>query len=108
MAISFLQVPFGVKVPGNYVEFNTSNAIQGPSIQNYVALLIGQKLAAGTKAAGTAQLVTSAAQAKRLFWRRFAPRGNGRGFYKMQTAGLNELTCIALDDGAAVKSNGQL
>ena len=106
MAISFLQVPFGVKVPGNYVEFNTANAIQGPSIQTYVALLIGQKLSVGNKDAGTTQLVTSAGQAKQFF-------GAGSHLAAMAEAfinangGLNELTCIALDDGGAVKSAGQ-
>ena len=105
MSISFLQVPFGVKVPGSYIEFDTSKAIQGPSIQTYVALLIGQRLSSGTKPAGQQDLVTSAAQAKQFY-------GAGSHLAAMAEAfinangGLNELTCIALDDGAAVKATG--
>lgn len=103
--ISFLQVPIGTKVPGNYVEFDTSKAIRGPAIQIYVALLIGQKLTAGTKPAGQQDLITSAGQAKEFY-------GAGSHLATMAEAfinangGLNELTCIALDDGAAVKSTG--
>jgi phage tail sheath gpL-like len=105
MNISFLQVPIGVKVPGNYVEFDTSKAQQGTSIQPYTALIIGNKLAAGTKAAGQQDLVTSEAQARQFY-------GAGSMLAKMVEAfigenkGLNELTCIAVDDGAAVKSTG--
>jgi len=104
MSISFLQVPAGVKVPGTYVEFDTSKAQQGASIQNHRALLIGQRLAAGTKAAGSIDVITSAAQAREFY-------GPGSILYHMAKAfigknnGVNELRAIALDDdGAAVKA----
>ena len=105
MAISFIQVPFGVKVPGNFVEFSTQNAIQGPSIQEYKGLLIGQKLATGTKAAGQQDLVTSGAQAKQFYGAGSHLATMAEAFIKAN-GGLNELTCIALDDGAAVKATG--
>lgn len=106
MAISFIQVPIGVKVPGNYVEFDTSKAIQGLSIQPYAALMIGQRLAAGTKPAGQQDLVTSIAQGGTFY-------GRGSMLFHMlsafigQNSGLNELTAIALDDdGGGVKAAG--
>jgi phage tail sheath gpL-like len=106
MSISFLQVPIGVKVPGSYVEFDTSKAIQGLSLQPYTALIIGQKLAAGSKPAGQQDLVTSASQAGSFY-------GRGSQIYHMlstfiaENSGLNELTAIALDDdGGAVAAAG--
>lgn len=97
MAISFLQVPVGVKVPGVYVEFDTSKAIQGPSIQSYRALIIGQKLSTGTKPAGQIDIITSEAQARQFY-------GAGSMLFHMlktfigENKGLNELRAIALDD----------
>lgn len=106
MSISFLQVPIGVKVPGNYVEFDTSKAQQGLSLQPYNALVIGQKLADGTKAAGQVDLVTSSSQAREFY-------GKGSMLYHMlktfidENGGLNLLSAISLeDDGAAVKASG--
>lgn len=65
--ISFNQVPTGSRVPFAYVEFNSSNAQQGPSIQPFKILVLGIKNAAGTATADTPVLVTSFAQAKPLF-----------------------------------------
>ena len=67
--ISFLQVPIGVKVPGTFVEFDTSKAIQGLSIQVYAALIIGQRLATGTKPESQQDLVTSIAQGGEFYGR---------------------------------------
>ena len=66
MAISFLQVPIGVKVPGNYVEFDTSKAQQGLSLQPYNVLVLGQRLATGTKPAGQIDKITSSSQARQF------------------------------------------
>lgn len=105
MPISFLQVPIGNKVPGVNVEFNTQNAIQGASIKPYNVLLVGSKLAAGTKAAGQIDLLNSASQARQFY-------GAGSVLAKMAETFitvnqlLNETRAIALDDGAAVKAAG--
>lgn len=106
MAISFLQVPIGVKVPGNYVEFDTSKAQQGLSLKPYNALLIGQRLATGTKAAGQIDKVTSASQGRQFY-------GKGSMLYHMvqtfidENQNLNELNCISLDDlGAGNEATG--
>ena len=106
MTISFLQVPIGIKVPGNYVEFDTSKAIQGLSLQPYNVLIIGQRLSDGTKVAGVIDKVTSASQGRKFY-------GKGSQLFHMintfiaQNKGLNELNTISLDDdGAAVDAVG--
>ena len=97
MSISFLQVPIGVKVPGNFVEFDTSKAIQGLSIQPYNVLIIGQRLSDGTKAVNVIDKVTSPAQGRQFY-------GKGSQLFRMidtfiaQNQGLNELNTIAQDD----------
>lgn len=107
MSISFNDVPAGIRVPFLYAEFDNSNAVQGAGVQPYNVLMIGQKLAAGTKNALEKFLITSAAQAKEYF-------GAGSQLAKMAAAyfaanKINELHCIALDDdGAAVKSSGSV
>ncbi|WP_027367404.1 phage tail sheath subtilisin-like domain-containing protein [Desulfocurvibacter africanus] len=50
MAISFDAIPI-LRTPGAYVEFNSDRAQQGPSVQDYTALIMGQKTAAGTAGA---------------------------------------------------------
>jgi len=65
--ISFNQVPSNLRTPFVYVEFDNSNANQGPSLQVYRALVIGQKLASGTAPADIPVRVTSAEQAVDLF-----------------------------------------
>ena len=106
MAISFLQVPIGIKVPGNFVEFDTNKAIQGLSLQPYSVLVLGQRLATGTKPAGQIDLVTSASQARKFY-------GKGSMLFHMidtfigQNKGLNKLNVISQDDdGGATDSTG--
>lgn len=107
MAISFNEVPGNIRVPFMYAEFDNSNAVQGPSLQLYRALLIGNKLSSGTEPELSPKIVTSKEQADTLF---------GQGSVLAQMAAkfiennrFTELTCIALDDdGAAVKSTGSL
>ena len=65
--ISFNEVPANILVPFVYVEFDNSQAIQGPQIQPYKGLLIGQKTADGTQADLTPVRITSAQEAANLF-----------------------------------------
>lgn len=105
MSISFNEVPANIRVPFLYAEFDNSNAVQGPALQLYRALLIGNKLAAGTDAELTPKLVTSKEQADDLY-------GQGSVLSQMAAKFLEnnrfvELTCVAIDDdGAAVKAAG--
>jgi phage tail sheath gpL-like len=107
MAISFASVPFGVKVPGVYAEFDTSKAQQGPSIQNYVGLIIGQRLSTGSKAAGTIERITSESQARDFY-------GKGSMLFHQVKAWLdankiNELNVYAFDDdGGGVAAAGSI
>lgn len=99
MAISFNQVPNGIRVPFLYAEFDNSNAVQGAGVQPYKTLMIGQKLSSGTKDAETKHLITSAEQAALYF-------GAGSQLARMADAYLkanksNELHCIGLDDNVA-------
>lgn len=65
MPVTFNYLPSNVRVPLFYAEFDNSQA--GYFSQNKRALLIGQKLAAGTAAVNTAILVSTTDQAKALF-----------------------------------------
>ena len=105
MAISFLSIPLGAKVPGVFVEFDTSKAIQGVSIKPYNALMIGQQLATATKAADVIDKVTSSSQGRQFY-------GAGSQMAAMLDTfialnqGLNELNAISQVDGAAVDATG--
>ena len=105
--ISFNSIPSDARVPFIFVEFDTSKAQQGPSLKEFKALLIGNKLAAGTKAADEVVNVTSASQAQQYF-------GAGSVLAKMVEAFLaaNKVTglyCIPMDDdGAGVAATGDV
>src|SRR3990167_2008442 len=107
MTISFNQVPAGIRVPFLYAEFDNANAVQTAGVQPYKTLMIGQKLAAGTKAVNTKHLITSKEQAIEYF-------GEGSQLAKMAEAYLkanksNELHCIPIDDaGAGVAALGSI
>lgn len=107
MAISFNQVPAGIRVPFLYAEFDNSNAVRGASLQPYKVLMMGQKLATGTKPALERHLVTSFEQVKEYF-------GAGSQLasmaeYYFLANRLTELHIVALeDDGAAVSATGSL
>ena len=107
MGIAFNQVPAGVKVPFVFIEFDTSNAQQGPSIQSYVGLIIGQRLSTGTKAAGTIERITSASQARQFY-------GPGSMLSHQVAAWfgsnlVNQLNVFAFDDdGGGAKAAGSV
>jgi phage tail sheath gpL-like len=62
MAVPFASVPSNLRVPFVSAEFDSSRAQQGPAILAYTALLVGQKIAAGSAAANSLHKVTSADQ----------------------------------------------
>src|SRR5215831_18665526 len=59
MSISFNAIPNNIRVPFVAVEFDSSNAQQGPALLAYRGLLIGQKLSTGTGVADSFYRVTS-------------------------------------------------
>lgn len=107
MSISFNQVPANLRVPFLYAEFDNENAVQGPSTQPYRTLMIGPRLASGTKAALSKNLITSYEQAKEYF-------GDGSLLAEMaggylQNNKVNELWCVPMDDAVAgVASTGSI
>lgn len=107
MAITFNLIGSGILTPGVFNEFDTSNAQQGPSIQVHKALLVGQRLSAGTSPAGVIEKITSASQARQKY-------GAGSMLAAMVSAYLaenkiNPLYAIALDDaGAGVQATAKI
>lgn len=67
MPISFDQIPINLRVPYVYTEYNSTRANQGPGVQPFKGLIIGQRLTSGSIAALTPIRITSAAQAKKYF-----------------------------------------
>ncbi len=88
-SISFNEIPLNIRVPYVYTEYDSTRANQGPGIQPFKALMIGQKLAAGTVAALTPVRVTSAAQAAKFF-------GAGSNLHRMAIAWFAENTFTEL------------
>ncbi len=107
MGISFNEVPDGARAPKLFIEIDTSKSQQGPSIQNYSALLVGQRLSAGTKPANQFDLITSADQAREFY-------GPGSMLAAMARAwfGANKSTSLRAyaldDDGASVAATSTL
>lgn len=107
MTINFEAIPQNIRVPGAYIEANNKNAISGLIQQQYRVLLIGQRLTAGTVAAGVPTLVTSKAAAVGYFG-----RGSNLAHMFSKLMDNNELVekwVIALDDnGAGVQAVGTI
>lgn len=107
MTIGFNSVPNNFRVPFVSVEFDGSNAQQGTALKAYTALIMGQKLAAGTQAELELVTITSEAQARTLF-------GAGSHLHMMirkwlQNQKVISLKAIAIDDlGAGVAATGDI
>lgn len=94
--IAFNTIPIDVRTPGQYLEVDNSKAVRGLPSMNRRMLFIGNKLAAGTAAAGTLQRINSPAEAATLF-------GRGSVLQEMLTiaraANLeSDMWAMALDD----------
>src|SRR5678815_64227 len=61
--VSFNQIPSTLRVPFVAVEFDASQAQQGPALLAYDAIILGQKLSTGTWVADTFNRATSVADA---------------------------------------------
>lgn len=94
--VAFNEIPVNLRVPYVYSEYDSSKANQGPGIQPYKALMIGQRLSAGTQDALDPIRITSSAQAKNLF-------GEGSILHRQAVAWFaenqsTELWAVAFDD----------
>lgn len=107
MPISFNQIPSNVRVPLVYIEFDNTRAVQGTPQFMRKILVIGQRLAAGTVAAGVIKRVTNDAQPEDFF-------GRGSMLAEMLHAlrkanRFTETWAVALDDnGAGVAAAGSI
>jgi phage tail sheath gpL-like len=105
--ISFNSVPGNSRVPFMFAEFDSSKAQQGTSIKAYKALMLGQKLAAGTATANVPVTITSEAQAITLF-------GRGSFLSRQVKAFLaaNKFTSLTVipqaDNGAGIQATGTI
>lgn len=107
MTISFNSIPLANRVPFVFAEFDGSNAVQGPQILNFRALLIGQKTAGGTADANSLVLITSAAQAKTLFGSGSVLAGMFEAFFAQNS--FTEVWAMPVaDDGSGVAATGSI
>lgn len=105
--ISFDQIPAQTLVPFVYAEFDSSKAEQGPAIQPYRLLVIGQRLSTGTIAQKVPTLVTSADQAGKYFGRGSMLHNMAERLFANNRE--TETWFVALDDnGAGVAASGTL
>jgi len=88
-AISFNEIPLQIRVPYVYTEYDSTRANQGPGVQPFKALMIGQRLASGTVTTLNPRRITSAAQASELF-------GPGSSLHLMARAWFTENTITEL------------
>ena len=68
--ISFDTIPGSIRVPGQYIEFNTRNAVQGLPQNPQSVLLLAPMLASGTHEPLTPVQLFSDAQAGEFVWAR--------------------------------------
>jgi phage tail sheath gpL-like len=107
MAISFNQVPIDLRVPGQYIEIDNTQAVRGlPGMPSRI-LVLGQMLTAGAAAPLTPIDVLAADQAAELF-------GRGSMLHRAVRAlkaanRFTKLTVIALqDDPAGAAAGGSI
>jgi len=97
--VSFTGIPANLLVPGFWAEFDASAAQQGPSIQTYRILALGQKLAAGTVAELVPKTCTSADQVGEYFGRGSMLHGMAIALFANNR--FTSATFVAIDDAAA-------
>lgn len=106
MPISFDEIPVNLRVPYVYTEYDATQASQGPGVQPFKALLIGQRLVAGTIAALTPIRVTSVAQAKKYFGEGSILHRQSMGWFADNAS--TEVWAVAFDDPTGAFSVGDI
>lgn len=105
--VAFNEIGTNLREPFVAVEFDNTRASQGPALLAYRALLIGQKIGAGTGTADTVYRITSADEALTL-------GGRGSMIHRMAIAWFASNTSTELwiglldDDGSAVDATGTI
>lgn len=96
-----LNIPVDIRTPGQYIEIDQSKADTGLPSQPRRLLVIGQRLATGTQAAGTPVRVTSAAQAESYFGQGSMLARMLAALYRTDGQYANDVWALALDDAGA-------
>ena len=99
MTINFNGIPIAIRTPGQFIEFDSTRAVQGTPAMPHRILVLGQRLSTGATPAGVPLRVLSAAQAETAF-------GRGSMLATMLAAlkavnGYTECWAIASDDNPA-------
>lgn len=105
--VAFNDIGTDLRVPFTAIEFDNTRASQGPALLAYRALIIGQKIPAGTGAADTLYRVTNSEQVASL-------AGRGSQLHRMAIAWFASNTSTEVwigvldDDGAGVAASGTI
>ncbi|MDH5633607.1 MAG: phage tail sheath subtilisin-like domain-containing protein [Gammaproteobacteria bacterium] len=97
--MDFNEIPIDLRVPGSYVEVDSSRALKGSPAMPHRALIIGQRLAAGTVAANTPTRTVSAAEGETQAGRGSMLAAMIAAFKKANP--YTPTTMVALDDDGA-------
>jgi len=84
--VTFSQVPSSTRVPFVFVEIDASRAQNGPTIQEYRAALIGQKLPSTPQAASIPLLATSADEVGKAYGFGSIVHGMAIAFFRSNTS----------------------
>lgn len=104
--VKFNDVPEG-RVPFVHIEFDTSKANQGPEIQPYKSLTLGQKIAAGTQPELEPIQATNADDVATLFGKGSQIHGMAKSLFDNNK--ISEAWFCAIDDaGGATKASGTI
>src|SRR5690348_9666505 len=107
MTISFNSIPADIRTFGQFVEFDSSRAVQGLPGMPFKVLLIGQRLSTGTVAAATPFQVPSADYGEAAAGRGSILAGMILAFKKANP--YTELWAVGLaDDGAGTQGTQTL
>ena len=107
MTIPFDNIPADLRIPFVTAEFDNTQADQGPALQSYRHLIIGQKLTAGSAVADSLHKVTSAEHVIAL-----AGRGSMLHRQALRHFQINKATetwiGVLADNGAGVAASGTI
>jgi phage tail sheath gpL-like len=104
MAIGFNEIPRNLRVPFVYAEFDNSQAVSGPALMPYRALVCGQRRTSGTQPVHMPVRVTSPEQAHKLFGAGSMLAQSCATF--LQNDPMTEMWAVATDDAAAGQAAG--
>ena len=105
--VAFNEIPSNIRIPFVTAEIDGSKAARGPSALDYRALLVGQKIAAGTGTANTVYKVTSADQVIPLAGRGSQLHRQARAWFA-NNKNTEVWIAILADEGAGVAATGTL